>query len=163
MCPCTLTACFSHISPHAFARCCGPTDGPSSTVFLSKFDAFLIVSHDSIRGCVRPSLRLLFYLNHFVWRAETKTANDLFRGYELVIKALLFQLSYLNKVTLKVACTLLYEDLLFFQAWNVYISLSILGSKNSNSYCFKRLILILHSLKDIGRISNLFVVACIWL
>ena len=47
-------------------------------------DMFLVVSHDSIRGCVRrsvgPSVRNLFFR-----RAETKTANALFRVYELVL------------------------------------------------------------------------------
>ena len=37
------------------------------------------VSHDSMRGCVRPSLRNLFFL-----RGETKTANDLCRVSGLV-------------------------------------------------------------------------------
>ena len=42
----------------------------------------------SVRGSVGPSVR-----NHFFRRAETKTANDLFRVYELV----LLYLSYKSK------------------------------------------------------------------
>ena len=56
---------------------------------------FLVVSHDSIRGCVRPSVRrsvgrsvrqsVRRLVRNLVFRrAETKTANDLFRVYELV-------------------------------------------------------------------------------
>ena len=52
----------------------------------------LVVSHDSIRGCVRllvrPSVRPSvspWVRNHFFRRAETKTANDLYRVSGLVM------------------------------------------------------------------------------
>ena len=58
--------------------------------------AFLVVSHDSIRGCVRPSVGRSVgpsVRNAFVSAGRDEPANDLFRVYELVIEALLFQLS----------------------------------------------------------------------
>ena len=48
---------------------------------------FLVVSHDSIRGCVRPSVGpsvRLSVANAFVSTGRDEPANDLFRVYELV-------------------------------------------------------------------------------
>ena len=48
---------------------------------------FLVANRNSIRGCVRPPVRPSvgpWVRNLFFRRAETKTANDLFRVYELV-------------------------------------------------------------------------------
>ena len=48
---------------------------------------FLVVSHDSIRECVRPSVGpsvRLSVRNAFVSAGRDEPTNDLFRGYELV-------------------------------------------------------------------------------
>ena len=49
--------------------------------------SFLVVSHDSIRGCVRPSVRWSVgrsVRNNFFLAGRDEPANDLFRVYELV-------------------------------------------------------------------------------
>ena len=49
--------------------------------------ALLVVSHDSIRGCVRPSVRRSVRWsvgNAFVSFGREEPANDLFRVYKLV-------------------------------------------------------------------------------
>ena len=53
----------------------------------TKKSGFLLVSHDSIIGCVRPSVRRSVgpsVRNGFVSAGRDERANDLFRVYELV-------------------------------------------------------------------------------
>ena len=52
--------------------------------------SFLVVSHNSIRGCVRPSVRRSvgrLIRNAFFSAGSDEPANDLFRVYELVDKS----------------------------------------------------------------------------
>ena len=81
---------------HIFDYPAGPTTLSEMDLRTNSFDVidFLVVNHDSIRGCVRPLVgpsvgpsigrSVGWSVTSFFWRAETKTANDLFRVYKLV-------------------------------------------------------------------------------